>query len=168
MSGHREAHLLGSVSAQQQASSWRCPLRVRPGCASASEPFSEPGVVLHQGSGPAGLPPLPPLLACAPRPSAQAALMDYCLGNRQSCPGQGGLCISTKVPSIPNELTLALFLSRNSWFLSNSHIPRQELSSVPSLPFTPLQPGPGWMRRPWFGMSSPSLTCCASAFPSAR
>lgn len=50
------------------------------------------------------------LLACAPSP-AQAALMDDCLGNRQSCPGQGGPCVFTKVPNIPNELTLVYSLS---------------------------------------------------------
>lgn len=80
--------------------------------------------------------------------------------------GQGDLCISTKVPSIPNELTLALFLPQNSWFLSNSHLPRQEPSSVPSLPFTPLHPGPWEMRRCRLRIFTPYLLPGCQAFPS--
>lgn len=92
------------------------------------------------------------LLACAPSP-AQAALMDDCLGNRQSCPGQGGPCVFTKVPNIPNELTLVCSLSQNSWSLSNLPLPKQEPSLVPSSPFTTLQLSLGEM----FGMSTPFL-----------
>lgn len=47
-------------------------------------PDSDPAELFPEHcTGPGGL------LACAPSP-AQAALMDYCLGNRQSCPGHVG------------------------------------------------------------------------------
>jgi hypothetical protein len=134
------------------------PFWVRPDYTSMAELFSKLGVVEQPGLGPAGLPPLLPLLACAPPPQSQAAFMDHCLGNRQSCPGAGGLCISTKVPSSPNELTLALFLSLGVLGLLVTHI-SQGRSSAPCQVRLSHHPRQALGRREdlRFGMSTPAL-----------